>query len=344
MKNVLITGAAGFIGSHLAESLIKEGNFVIGVDNFLTGSRGNVERLKKVADEMVGSAPLLRRASFALCVAPCAFHELDVTDGSMVSFLNGKYDSIDRVYHLACPASPKDFKNLGVEILEVCSKGTMNIIDLAEKKKARFLLASTSEVYGDPLETPQTEHCLGNVNVLGPRSCYDEGKRFAESYIINFSKKHKIDFRIARIFNTYGEYMRKDDGRVIPNFIEQLREDRPITIQGDGSQTRAFCYVKDMVEGLKLLMEYQGFDENVNQNEPVERVFNLGNPHEVRILELAKTLAKIMGKELNAVAIPLPQDDPKQRCPEVSKAEKVLGFKAKVELEDGLKRTLELWR
>lgn len=341
MKNVLITGAAGFIGSHLAESLIKEGNFVIGVDNFLTGRRENVERLKGVADGM--EAPMgdgKKRGGRSLF----EFHEFDVTNKSVVDFFDGKYEAIDRIYHLACPASPKDFKNLGVEILEVCSKGTMNIIDLAEKKKARFLLASTSEVYGDPLETPQSEHCLGNVNVLGPRSCYDEGKRFAESYIINFSKKHKIDFRIARIFNTYGEYMRKDDGRVIPNFIEQLKKGEPITIQGDGSQTRAFCYVKDMVKGLKLLMEYEGFDENVNQNKPVERVFNLGNPHEVRILELAKTLAKIMGKELNAAVIPLPEDDPKQRCPEVSKAEKVLGFKAKTELEDGLKRTLELWR
>lgn len=328
MKTILITGAAGFIAGHLAERLIREGHTVIGIDNFLTGSHTNIERLREIAASSDGEFE---------------FDEFDVTDFGVVDFLDEKYEVIDQIYHMACPASPKDFANLGVEILEVCSRGVMTMLNFAEKKKARFLHASTSEIYGDPLVTPQTEHCHGNVNTLGPRSCYDEGKRFAESYIINFSKKHIVDFRIARIFNTYGEYMRKDDGRVIPNFIEQLRKGEPITIHGDGDQTRAFCYVSDMVDGLKLLMEYDGFDENVHQDEPVERVFNLGNPHEISILDLAKTLAKTMGKELNTVALPMPQDDPKRRCPQISKAQETIGFEPKVSLEEGLKRTMDKW-
>ncbi len=326
MLNILITGCAGFIGSHLTERLLKEGHTVFGVDNLLTGRRENIKRLEKIA---------------ATTKAEFLFLEYNIQNESIEKLLSEKCDDLDQIYHLACPASPKDFSTLGVEILEVCAKGTMNMLKLARLKKARFLFTSTSEVYGDPLKTPQTEYCLGNVNVLGPRSCYDEGKRFAESYTVHFATKYNIDFRIARVFNTYGPRMRRDDGRVIPNFIEQLRNGAPITIYGEGDQTRSFCYVDDMVDGLIALMSYEKLHENIREEDPVKRVFNLGNPQEIKIVELAKLLAKIMGEELHLAVLPLPKDDPKRRCPQITKATEAFGFEPKVPLKEGLKRTLE---
>jgi len=332
MSQILVTGTAGFIGSHLAERLLKEGHTVIGVDNFVTGSRSNVERLEKIAGNQDGSSGLR-----------FTFHEFDVSDSGIVEFLKSSVDGgFDQIYHLACPASPIDFKDLGIEILETCAKGTMHMLDLAAHTGARFLYTSTSEVYGDPLEHPQTESYLGNVSTLGPRSCYDEGKRFSESYIVHYSNKHNVDFRIARIFNTYGPYMRKDDGRVIPNFIEQVNAGNPLTIYGDGSQTRSFCYVEDMVRGLMLLMNYEKFDQN-DENDAIERVFNLGNPHEISILELAETLVGLVGGELRTTTCDLPKDDPKKRCPNIERAQKLLGFTPQVDLQSGLARTLELW-
>ena len=329
MSQILVTGAAGFIGSHLVEKLIKEGNSVIGVDNFVTGSKKNIERLQALAAAASGEFE---------------FQEFDVTDDGIVGFLSNKVHDgkFDQIYHLACPASPVDFKDLGIEILETCAKGTMHMLELANKIGARFLYTSTSEIYGDPLEHPQKESYLGNVNTLGPRSCYDEGKRFSESYIVHFCAKHGVDFRIARIFNTYGPYMRKDDGRVMPNFIEQIKAGKPLTIYGDGSQTRSFCYVSDMIDGLIKLMKYEEFD-NDSSNDDFERVFNLGNPHEIAISELAETLAKVTKAELNTVALTLPKDDPKKRCPNIERAKELLGFEPIIDLETGLRKTLELW-
>jgi nucleoside-diphosphate-sugar epimerase len=318
MKTVLITGAAGFIGSHLAERLLNEGHVVIGVDNFVTGSKGNVERLGELG------------------MGEFEFFEMNVIDGGVIEKFSNM--NIDEIYHLACPASPKDFKNLGVEILEVCALGGKNILEIAKRTGAKFLYTSTSEVYGDPLEHPQCENYFGNVNTLGPRSCYDEGKRFLESYIMNFSEKHGVDFRIARVFNTYGPHMRKDDGRVIPNFIEQFLNGESVTIYGNGTQTRSFCYVGDLVDGLIKLMGHDGFGDSAR-----DRVFNIGNPHEITINELAETLAKVMDKDLNVEYKELPKDDPLQRCPDISRAKEMLGFEPKITLEEGLRWTCEMW-
>lgn len=327
MNITLITGVAGFIGSNLAEKLLLNGDTVIGIDNFVSGSKGNIERLEALTEKVSGEFK---------------FHEFDVADESVVDFViknipNGK---VDRIYHLACPASPIDFEKFAVEILKTCANGTMHMLKIAEITGARFLYTSTSEIYGDPLEHPQRESYLGNVNTLGPRSCYDEGKRFSESYIVHFCAKHNVDFRIARIFNTYGPYMRKDDGRVIPNFIEQIKHGKSLTIYGDGSQTRSFCYIDDMLDGLMKLMEHN-FEEMALDAD--ERVFNLGNPNENTILELAEILIEITGANLNTVEMDLPKDDPKMRKPDISKAKSVLDFEPKISLHEGLKKTLENW-
>ncbi|MDP4008067.1 MAG: GDP-mannose 4,6-dehydratase [Candidatus Peregrinibacteria bacterium] len=325
MNITLITGVAGFIGSNLAERLLLNGDTVIGIDNFISGSKANIDRLSALKTE-----------------GHFEFHEFDVSDEKIIDFVMDKIPEgkLDQIYHLACPASPIDFEKFGVEILETCANGTMHILKIAEKTGARFLYTSTSEVYGDPLEHPQRESYLGNVNTLGPRSCYDEGKRFSESYIVHFCAKHNVDFRIARIFNTYGPYMRKDDGRVIPNFIEQIKHGKSLTIYGDGSQIRSFCYIDDMLDGLMKLMGHN-FEQMAGTAD--ERVFNLGNPNGNTILGLAKILIEITGATLNTIEMDLPKDDPKMRKPDIGKAESVLDFHPGIGLNDGLKKTLENW-
>ena len=305
----LVTGGGGFIGSHLCGLLLSAGNEVICVDDFSTGDKRNIKTY-------------MVEKGFQLV-------EQDIT----VAPLNLE-DKVDRIYHLACPASPIDYNNLPIKTLLTSSHGTKNILDFAVKKKARFLFASTSEVYGDPLEHPQGESYWGNVNSLGPRSCYDEGKRYAESLITNYECEYALDTRIIRLFNTYGPNMRAHDGRVIPNFINQALEGKEITIYGEGEQTRSFCYIDDMITGLIGLMDL----------DKIEGPVNWGNPSEITIRDLAKTVLRLTGSSGEIVSMPLPQDDPVRRCPDISKAVGLLGFKPEVSLEEGLQRTIDFFR
>lgn len=304
-KTIIVTGGAGFIGSHLCEKLLEGGNDkVICVDNMITGKAENVKHLTKNPN--------------------LVFLRHDVSRPLKIS---GK---IDRIYHLASPASPIDYQKLPIETMMANSFGTKNMLDLAKEKKARLLLASTSEVYGDPEKHPQNEDYWGNVNPVGPRSCYDESKRFAEALAMAYHRIHGIDVRIARIFNTYGPRMRANDGRVIPNFITQALKNEPITVY-DGKQTRSFCYVSDMVDGLVRLME-SGFAA-----EP----FNLGNPDERKIIDVAKNIKQITESKSEIVFRPLPQDDPTRRRPDITKSKKKLGWEPRIGFDDGLKRTIE---
>jgi dTDP-glucose 4,6-dehydratase len=304
---ILITGGAGFIGSHLCDRLIAQGHKVICVDNLITGRMENITHL-------------LNNPNFK-------FIRQDVT-----TFLDIKED-IDYVLHFASPASPVDYLKYPIQTLKVGSLGTHNTLGLAKAKGAKFLLASTSEVYGDPLVNPQPEAYLGNVNAIGPRGVYDESKRFAEALTMAYHKTHKIDVKIARIFNVYGERMRKEDGRVIPNFITQALRGQPLTVYGDGSQTRSFCYISDMIEGLfKLFFS--------NLNEPV----NLGNPNEVTILELAQRIIGLTRSKSKISFRPLPADDPKVRCPDITKAKTLLSWLPTIPLQDGLTRTIEWFK
>jgi len=304
MESVLVTGGAGFIGSWLCESLVDEYN-VICIDNFITGKSDNISHL-------------LKSKNFRL-----------VKHDVIKPFI---YDGdIGYIFHLSSPASPVDYQRFSIETMLANSLGTYNMLNLAKSKHARFLLASTSEVYGDPLKHPQKEEYWGNVNPVGPRSCYDESKRFAEALAMAYYKREKLDVRIARIFNTYGPRMRIDDGRVIPNFITQALHNKPITIYGDGKQTRSFCYISDMVDGLRKLMF-----SNVE-----ERIFNLGNPQEFTVLELANLVKKITQSCSKIVFVNLPEDDPSKRKPDISKAKKYLGWCPKVKLDAGLKNTVE---
>lgn len=307
--NVLVTGGAGFIGSWLCDRLLAEGHRVICIDNLSSGSRGNIRHL-------------LRRRGFRF-----VRHD--------VSRPVGVRGPVERIFHLASRASPADFRERAIDILLTNSLGTLHALELAREKGARFLLASTSEVYGDPREHPQREDYWGNVNPVGIRSCYDEAKRFAEALTMAFHRTYGLDVRIARIFNTYGPRMRGDDGRAIPNFITQALQGRPMTVYGDGSQTRSFCYVADMVEGLVRLMEAEGL---------AGEVVNLGNPEEVSILEVAELIRRLTGSGSEIVFGPLPQDDPARRRPDISKAEKVLGWRPTTPLEEGLRRTVEYFR
>jgi dTDP-glucose 4,6-dehydratase len=303
MENVLVTGGAGFIGSWLCENLVDEYN-VICVDNFITGKSDNVSHL-------------LKRKNFTLI-------KHDVSKPLT-------YDNdIQYVFHLSSPASPVDYQRFSIETMLVNSLGTYNMLNLAKDEHARFLLASTSEVYGDPLEHPQKEEYWGNVNPVGPRSCYDESKRFAEALAMAYNRREKLDIRIARIFNTYGPMMRIDDERVIPNFIKQSLHNKPITVYGDGKQTRSFCYISDMVDGLRKLMF---------SNTP-EKIFNLGNPQEFTVLELANLVKRLTQSDSKIVFVNLPEDDPSKRKPDISKAKKYLGWYPKVKLDDGLKHTV----
>lgn len=306
-KNVLITGGAGFIGSHLCTYLIDKGYRVIAMDNLITGAIKNIEYL-------------LNNPNFK-------FIQQDVT-----KYIEIEGD-LDYILHFASPASPVDYKNFPIQTLKVGSLGTHNALGLAKAKDAKFLLASTSEVYGDPLVNPQPESYWGNVNPVGQRGCYDEAKRFAEAITMAYHKTHKLDTRIARIFNIYGEKMRKDDGRAIPTFIEQALNGKPLTVFGDGKQTRSFCYISDLIDGIyKLLMS------------EVAQPINLGNPDELSILELAKIIIQLTHSKSKIEFKSLPEDDPKVRRPDVSIAKKYLKWKARVGLEEGLKKTIEYFR
>ncbi len=305
--NILVTGGAGFIGSHLTDALIK-GNKIFCVDNISSGNCKNVEHL-------------MDNANFK-------FIEHDVKNPLAVR------EPIDQIYHLASRASPVDFKKYPVDILLSNSFGTYNMLKLAKEKKARMLFTSTSEVYGDPLEHPQKETYNGNVNCINERSCYDESKRFGEALCMAFYREHKVDVRIARIFNTYGPRIKINDGRVMPNFIDQALNNKPLTVYGDGKQTRSFCYVSDMVDGLIKLMN----------SKFVAEPFNLGNPNEMTILELAKHIIRLTNSDSEIVFKPLPPGDPSKRKPDISKAKKTLNWEPKVGLEEGLKRTIDYFK
>ena len=299
----LMSGAAGFIGSHFCDRLIAGNHNVVALDNLMTGATRNVKHL-------------LNHPNFD-------FIECDV---AKVFQTDGKFDA---VLHLASLASPKDYLEHPIETLEVGSTGTQNMLEIAKEHDARFLLTSTSEAYGDPLVHPQVETYWGNVNPVGPRSCYDESKRYAEALTMAYHRVHGVRTNIARIFNTYGPRMQLHDGRVVPAFLEQVLRGEPITIFGDGSQTRSFCYVKDLVEGLyKLMMSEERY--------PV----NLGNPQELTILEFAEQIRRFTGSKAPLVFQPLPEDDPKKRRPNIDKAKKVLGWEPTVSLEDGLRETV----
>ena len=304
---ILLTGGAGFIGSHLSERLLDLGHQVICMDNLITGRMENI-------------AHLLDNRNFE-------FIKHDVTK---YIDLKGK---IDYVLHFASPASPIDYLDHPIKTLKVGSLGTHNSLGVAKEYGAGFLLASTSEVYGDPLVNPQPETYWGNVNPIGPRGVYDEAKRFGEAITLAYHRAHGIDTKIVRIFNTYGERMRNHDGRVVPNFIDQALKGEPLTVYGDGSQTRSFCYVSDLIDGIIKLM-------GSSLNEPV----NLGNPLEMSVLDFAKKIKEITGRKSEIVYKDLPVNDPRVRRPDITKAKKELGWEPKVGLEEGLKRTIEWFR
>ena len=308
METIIITGGAGFIGSHLCEALVSDYK-VICIDNFITGRKKNV-------------AHLLTNKNFVLI-------EHDVTKPIKID------ENVKYIFHMASPASPIDYQLRPIETMLANSFGAYNMLEMAKEKNARILLASTSEVYGDPKEHPQKETYWGNVNSIGPRSCYDESKRFAEALAMSYRKEHDVDVRLARIFNTYGPRMRENDGRVIPNFITQALQNKPITACGDGSQTRSFCYVSDLVEGLKRFM----FKDSLSGE-----VINIGNPEERTILETAKIVKQIIGSSSEIIFKELPQDDPLRRNPDISKAKKLLAWAPKISFEAGLKKTIEYFR
>jgi dTDP-glucose 4,6-dehydratase len=299
---VVVTGVAGFIGSHLAEALLDRGHTVLGVDNLVTGDLANIEPLKGPAFEFVRHD---------------VTRHIDI-DGP-----------IDVVFHWASPASPIDYLKLPIQTLKVGSLGTHNALGLAMAKRARFVLASTSEVYGDPLEHPQKETYWGNVNPIGPRGVYDEAKRFAEAMTLAYHRAHDVDTRIVRIFNTYGPRMRLHDGRAVPAFLTQALRNDDVTVFGDGTQTRSFCYISDLVDGILRLMD-------APTNEPV----NVGNPHELTIEQIARTIISLVGSRSRIVFEPLPTDDPRQRRPDITRARTLLGWEPKVGLEEGLRKTV----
>ena len=304
---VLVTGAAGFLGSHLCDRLLALGHQVVAMDNFITGNPTNLGHLES-------------HSHFA-------FVRHDVTEFIAVD------GPLDGVLHFASPASPADYLEFPIQTLKVGSLGTHKALGLAKEKRARFLLASTSEVYGDPLVHPQKEDYWGNVNPIGPRGVYDEAKRFAEALTMAYHRTHGVETRIVRIFNTHGPRMRLNDGRVVPNFISQALRGEPLTVYGDGSQTRSFCYVSDLVEGLVRLLRS-------DHSEPV----NCGNPMEISILQFAERIKALTGSKSEIVFRPLPEDDPRVRQPDITKARTLLGWEPRVALEDGLRRTIDFFR
>lgn len=303
----VVTGAAGFLGSHLSDLLLARGHQVIGIDNLVTGSVNNISHLSGNRDYR--------------------FIQQDVTE---FLFL---HEDVDYVWHFASPASPVDYLELPIQTLKVGSLGTHKALGLAKNKGARFLLASTSEIYGDPLVHPQTEEYWGNVNSIGPRGCYDEAKRFAEALAMAYHREHDVQTRIVRIFNTYGPRMRTHDGRVVPAFISQALSGKPLTVFGKGDQTRSFCYVSDLIEGIYRLM-MSDYDLPVN----------IGNPNEMTMLQFAEQIIRATRSRSKIVFKPLPQDDPRQRRPDITKAKKILAWEPNVPLADGLLKTIEYFR
>lgn len=306
MKDILVTGGAGFIGSHLCEKLLKEGNHILCLDNFFTGSRKNVEHL-------------LDDKEFELI-------RHDIIEPIILE--------VDEIYNLACPASPVHYQYNAIKTIKTNVLGVTNMLDLADETKARILQASTSEVYGDPVVHPQREDYWGNVNPIGLRSCYDEGKRVAEALMMDYHRQHNVDIRIIRIFNTYGPRMAQNDGRVVSNFIIQALKNDDITIYGDGSQTRSFCYVDDLVRGMITLMNTEDFMGPVN----------VGNDGEYTILELAKMIIELSDSKSKIVFKPLPSDDPAQRRPDLTLAKEKLNYEPTVHVKDGLLKTIEYFR
>jgi dTDP-glucose 4,6-dehydratase len=303
----VITGGAGFLGSHLCDYLVERDWKVLAIDNFVTGTDANLKHL--------AGNPLFRTVHH------------DVTQYIEVP------GPVDYVLHFASPASPVDYLKLPIQTLKVGALGTHNTLGLALEKKAKYLLASTSECYGDPLVSPQPETYWGNVNPIGPRGVYDEAKRFAEAIVMAYHRAKGVDTRIVRIFNTYGPRMRLNDGRALPNFVYQALAGKPLTVHGTGKQTRSFCFVSDLIEGIFALMASE-------EHEPV----NIGNPHEITILEFAERIRALLGASTPIVFEPLPQDDPQRRCPDISKARRLLHWEPKVPLEEGLKLTLEFFK
>jgi len=314
MKHVIITGGAGFIGSHLCENLLKKGYAVTAVDNLVTGRKKNIEK--------IFSSPDFQFIEHDICVP------LDETRISLLT-KHGLFGLL----HFACPASPVDFDRIPFEILAVDSIGTKNTVELAAKYKARYLLASTSEIYGDPLVHPQKEDYWGNVNTIGPRACYDETKRFAEAYVSTAQKKVGLNAGIVRIFNTYGPRMRPDDGRVVPELCMQAIRGEPLTVHGEGKQTRSFCFVSDLVNGILRLFES-------NEQMPV----NIGNPQERTILEFAEAVKKIAAAGSSIKYLPGRQDDPRRRCPDITRAKNILDWSPIVSLEEGLRASIEYFK
>jgi len=305
--NILITGGAGFIGSHLCRKLLEEGKRVICVDNFITGFRKNIEELES-------------NPKFKLI-------EQDISNPLYIE------EDLDWILHFASLASPKHYLNYPIKTLKSGLLGTHNCLGIAKKKGAKFLLASTSEIYGDPLVHPQPEEYWGNVNSIGVRSCYDESKRGAEAITYAYMRQHSLDVRVVRIFNTYGPNMHPDDGRVVSNFIVQALKGENITIYGEGTQTRSFCYVDDLVEGIVKMM-------NIDYKLPL----NLGNPKEFTINELANLVLKLIGSKSKIEKLPLPEDDPKQRQPNIDKVKRMIGWQPRVTLEEGLEKTIEYFK
>jgi dTDP-glucose 4,6-dehydratase len=304
---ILVTGGAGFLGSHFCDRLLAKGHQVVCFDSLITGSEANLAHLRN-------------EARFS-------FQRVDISQPFTVT------GPLDAIADFASPASPIDYAKLPIETLKVGSFGVYHCLELAREKGARFLLSSTSECYGDPLVHPQREDYWGNVNPVGPRSCYDESKRFAEALTMAYHRAHRLPTRIARIFNTYGPRMRLDDGRVVPALISEALRGEDLTVFGDGAQTRSFCYVDDEIEGLKRLMD---------SDEPYPT--NIGNPEERTILHFAQVIQKLIGGKSKIVFRPLPQDDPKRRCPDISKAKRLLGWEPRIDLEEGLRRSLDYFR
>lgn len=307
MKRVLVTGGAGFLGSHLSEQLLKKGFYVIAMDNLITGNAENIKQLLKLPN--------------------FEYIRHDVT-----KYIEIKGE-LNWVLHFASPASPMDYLKYPIQTLKVGSLGTHNTLGLAKAKGAKYMLASTSEVYGDPLVHPQPEDYWGNVNPIGPRGVYDEAKRFAEALVMAYHREHGINIRIVRIFNTYGPRIREDDGRVVPTFITQALRGEDLTVFGDGTQTRSFCYVDDLIEGILRLME-------VECEEPI----NLGNPAEIKIIDLAKLILELTRSKSRIRFLPLPRDDPKVRSPRIDKARELLNWEPQIGLREGLQKTIEYFK
>ena len=313
--HIIVTGGAGFIGRHICLRLLKENHNVWCIDNLQTSTMENMKEFKDFQN--------------------FAFMNYDIIDTDLTKMFNGI--SVDQIYHLACAASPKQYQKHPIHTLRTCFEGTNNILNLAKEKGARILFTSTSEIYGDPLVHPQTEEYNGNVNPLSIRSCYDEGKRVAETLLVEYHRTYGIDVRLARIFNTYGPFLNKFDGRVISNFISQAINNEPLTVYGEGNQTRSFCYIDDNVEGLVKLMNSNNYQLNT-------QAINIGNDNEVSILDIANLILKMTKSKSQITFLDLPESDPKVRCPNISKANRMINWKPSISLEEGIAKTIEFFK